>query len=444
MRIVPRDGRLPLSRRLLASLVPLCLACSGEPGAAATAAAGSSGPAGASSGEPGTTDAPTTAAPDDTGTTAAPTSSPTAASSSTATTTAPDDPGATTATTGDDTTPPMTATTTDPPPRDPCADQDDAPPDVAEPGGLNEDPRYVQVYVNNVENLLTAGETCKGDWTDFIYYMKSYEPSPDLFLVQQIADSDQLTTLVERMNQDLVGAFEGVIADGDPPPGNFPCGDDKHQQTNAIIFRSGRFEKTGTRQDWLAWASDGADGCKQSNQPRTRAIMTKLHDKIADKDVTVASIHWPTAGGTGADPACAEKNVADVHARLHQPEFAADLVIFGGDFNESDRKDDDGFRDWYATANGSLGGPFNYRDPIYRMCEPQDLLPCLADNWTLGNGRRIDMLFAQDGDGCRAKTRRAHTITFNEADAAALMFEGQDDAALEYSDHRGVRTEIYY
>ncbi len=172
--------------------------------------------------------------------------------------------------------------------------------------------------------------------------------------------------------------------------------------------------------------------------------MVKLHDKIADKDVTVASIHWSTAQGMGPDPACAEKNIADIHARLHSPGFEADLVIFGGDLNESDRKDDKSFRDWYQSANGNLGGAYNYRDAVFRMCEPLDVQSCLDDNWTLGNGKRIDMVFAQDGGGCRAKTRHAHTVEYNEADDAQEQFTGNDVAGLDYSEHRAVRTEVYY
>lgn len=428
-----------------ASLLALGLACGGDSGGAGTV--GETG-TGASS----TSGGPTSGAQEDTD--AAPTTaSPTTVSPTTdgpVGDTTSEDPTGTTATTSGGTTGPAMTTdepppmTTDEPPPDPCAGQDEAPPEVEQPGGLNEDPRYIQVYINNVENLKSAGETCEGDWTDLIFYMKSYKPSPDLFLVQQISNSAQLDTLVQRMNTELVGAFDGIIAEAEPKAGNFPCGHDKDQQTNAIVFRTGRFEKTGLRDDWLAWASDGGDGCMESNQPRTRAVLATLHDKIADKDVTVASIHWSTASGTGDDPACAKKNIDDVHAHLHKAEFAADLYIFGGDFNESDRNANNDYRAWYAKANGNLGGAFNYRDPVYRMCEPLDLLACLADNWTIGNGNRIDMMFAQDGQGCRAKTRHAHTVTFNEADDAAAMFEGQDQAGLDYSDHRAVRAEVYY
>ena len=108
-------------------------------------------------------------------------------------------------------------------------------------------------------------------------------------------------------------------------------------------------------------------------------------------------------------------------------------------------KADGDLRDWYAAANGDAGGPLNYRDPIYWSCLGEaELSACLDDNWT-GSGaqKRIDALFAQDHDGCRARTSRAHTITFAEGDAADLLLTGSDNP-LNYSDHRAVRAEIYY
>jgi hypothetical protein len=341
----------------------------------------------------------------------------------------------------------LPASTTDTggdPPRDPCADQDDPPPAVDPAEAINDDPAYIQVYVNNVENLKIASEECAGDWTDLIYYMKTIKPSPDLFFVQQISNKAQLDTLVDRMTDEMPGIFEGVIADADPWNQGSPCGSEKAKQTNAVIYRAGRFDKVGDKHVWQSWAHKGGE-CVRNNQARTRNVMIKLHDKIADRDISVASLHWSTFQGDGPDPACAKKNVIEADEKLHKRGYGGALVIFGGDFNEPDRQDDGDLRPWYAEVNGDADGPLNYRDPVYRACaDDGGLQACLDDNWTIGGERRIDMLFAKDGDGCRARTRRAHTITFNEAEDAAQEVTGDADENLNYSDHRGVRAEVYY
>lgn len=364
--------------------------------------------------------------------------------------------GATATTTGETSTTDVTTTTDTsssgassgdpepPPPAGSCAQQDEPAPAVGEREAINDDPAFIQVYVNNVENLKQGGEQCPGDWTDLIYAMKKIEPSPDLFLVQQISDTAQLELLVERMNTDLPGIFEGVIADADPWTQLSPCGKEKAQQTNAVIFRKGRFAQIGDKHVWQSWANKNGE-CVRNNQARTRNVMLRLHDKIADRDISVASIHWSTSQGDGPDPACAEKNVLEADEKLHQDGFGGDLVIFGGDFNEPDRKDNGEPRPWFGAANGDAGGKLNYRDPIYRACQAaKGLQTCLDDAWTIGGERRIDMLFAQDGAGCRARSARAHTVTFNEAEAAAEALTGNSDPNLDYSDHRAVRAEFYY
>src|SRR5690606_35952082 len=41
------------------------------------------------------------------------------------------------------------------------------------------------VYTNNIENLLTKGEKCQGDWDELIYYIAE-RPRPNLILLQQV------------------------------------------------------------------------------------------------------------------------------------------------------------------------------------------------------------------------------------------------------------------
>jgi len=381
-------------------------------------------------GDESTGDATTT-----TTTTTTESSSSTTSTASTTTT----DPGSTSTTDEPATTEPA-----DEPPADPCAAQDEPPPPVGAPSDTNDDPAFIHVYVNNVENLKLADESCAGDWTDLIYYMKTIKPAPDVFLVQQVSDTAQLNLLVDRMTDELPDSYEGIIADGDPWTQGSPCGKEKAKQTNAIIFRKGRFSQVGDKHVWQAWANKN-DACVRNSQARTRIVMARLHDEVADRHVTVASVHWSTFQGSGPDPACAEKNIAEVDTKVHKPGFGGDLVIFGGDFNESDRTEQGDFRKWYRQANGDDDGTLNYRDPVYRACQSEgSLLKCLDDQWTIASGRRIDMVFSQDRHGCRTRTRRAHTIEYNEADAAAEDITGSDNGSLNYSEHRGIRAEFYY
>lgn len=456
--ISPTAPSTSLTPRLASLLVLVHLAACGSD---STATGTGTGTTTATTGQPdvpGTTaDAPTTGTPAPATTSTADPSTSSSVDASTSSATDPSTTGAPSTTTDavdttladttdtvDATGPADASSTGAEPPPDPCADQDDPPPKIAAPDNINDDPAFIQVYVNNVENLKLAGEQCPGDWTDLIYYMKSIDPSPDLFLVQQISDTAQLDALIKRMTDDLPGIYEGVIADGDPWDQLSPCGKEKAKQTNAIIFRQGRFDKLGKKHVWQSWANKDGE-CVRNNQARTRNVMIKLHDKIADRDVTVAALHWSTSQGDGPDPACAEANIVEADQKVHDADFGGDLVIFGGDFNEPDRKDNKDPRPWYAKANGDGGGKLNYRDPIYRACQAADgLQACLDDNWTIGGDKRIDMLFAQDGDGCRAPTDRAHTITFNEAEAAAKALSGDTDPDLDYSDHRGVRAMFFY
>lgn len=313
---------------------------------------------------------------------------------------------------------------------------------VDEQAVINTDPDYLYVYVNNVENLETPGDECRGDWKDLIWEMKT-GTSPDVFLVQQISNQRQLDELVGYMSEHLHGIYAGVIAEAAPAPQGSPCHDQKKFQTNAIIYRVGRLEPIGGKEVWQAWANRGGE-CRRNVQARTKTVLQKFRDKVSGKRVSVASIHWATASGGGPDPACAERNVRELDAKLHADGFGGALTIFGGDTNETDRTDA-GYRGWYELANGDRGGALGYRDVVFRMCQNGggSLRACLDDNWTTGEAHRIDFLFARRPSGGLPAQGATHTVTFAEADAAAQHTTGSDDGA-NYSDHRAVRSRIFY
>lgn len=303
----------------------------------------------------------------------------------------------------------------------------------------NNNPAFVQVYDNNVENLPTVGLACPGDWQDLVYYLERAPLKPDIFTIQQISDRAQLNSYLDRLSDDLGENYAGVIADATPKRMNSPCGAPKRHQTNAVIFRTARFTNRGLgSRTWQA-QSDESGSCANNDQARTKAVKVRLHDKIANKDLTVASVHWPTAASGG--PPCAVSNARETAAEMTEDGYGGRLLIAGGDLNITDLGGGT-FRTWYRDLNGDLGGRYGYRDAGYAGCSGSKA--CLAGNWTAGGDRRIDFVFARRPAGGLPGVTGFHTITFNEGDAADRAETGTDRADRNYSDHRAVMARIHY
>lgn len=315
-------------------------------------------------------------------------------------------------------------------------------------GDPNNNPEFLQVYVNNVENLERVNDGCPGDWQDLIYYLTLQEFRPDIFLVQQISDQAQLDEYTSRLSSEFGETYAGVIAEEMPDEQNSPCGAQKAHQTNAVIYRTRRFtlisDPDASTKRWQSQAHDG-DSCVNNNQARTRNVKAMLHDEVADRDVTVASIHWPTRRDNWDGPRCAESNAREATVELLEDGYGGELLIFAGDANITDAASG-AFRPWYRGLNGDLGGSLGYRDAIYDHCADSGgpIDECLADNWTISGDRRIDFVFARRGDGSRPQMTDGHTVTFNEGDAADLEVTGTDRQDRSYSDHRAVRVRVHY
>jgi hypothetical protein len=305
----------------------------------------------------------------------------------------------------------------------------------------NNDPAFVQVFNNNLENLPTVDLACPGDWQDLVYYVKRAPTKPDLFTVQQISNQSQLNSYVSRLSTELGEAYAGVIADGSPASMNSPCGAPKDYQTNAVIYREARFtDRALGARTWQAQSNESGS-CVNNDQARTQAVKVRLHDKIAGKDLTVASVHWPTAAsGGGVD--CSESNARETAAELTEDGYGGSLLIFGGDHNVPDVNSSGAFYPWYSLLNGDAGGSLGFRDPAYSACGGSK--SCLAGNWTIGGDRRIDFVFARKSGTSRPTVTGFHTITFNEGDAADQAATGSDRTDRDYSDHRATMARIHY
>jgi hypothetical protein len=235
------------------------------------------------------------------------------------------------------------------------------------------------------------------------------------------------------MSRTLPGRYAGVVAQASPKPFRSPCGKPKARQTNAVIYRVGRFTVVpGSKQTWRSFKIRNGK-CVVDPLARTVGVAVGLTDRVNGRRVTAASFHWST--GRSGGPPCAPRNVRTSSRHLGR-DGAASLQVMGGDANVTAN----GGRNWYALANGDSGGRLGLRDVTFAACGGAPA--CISRNWTVGGRSRIDFLFARKPGGLPAVTAQ-HTITFGEAGRAARRVTGGDDAA-GYSDHRSVRARIHY
>ncbi|WP_255945698.1 hypothetical protein [Streptomyces odontomachi] len=318
----------------------------------------------------------------------------------------------------------------------------------------NTDPGFLQVYDANVENLPTSTETCKGDWHDLMYYMRLQRYRPDIYLVQQLSGQDQLDLLLSRMEEHFGEKFEGVVAEANPKEGGGTCGPEKDYQTNAVIWRADRLELTLSQSPDNRWQAQYAPDpdqpayCVNGTASRTKGVKALLHDRIADKDVTAASFHWPTQTNGGGTAACAVSNAGELSNELTEDGYGvADLFVAGGDTNRgaSTHNGQDDWTDWYAATNADVGGAHGFRDAVYQGCGGDAV--CAGENWSIQSDsgpRRIDFLFAREPGGTPADTSDTVVPDFDDADQADIALTGDDNQDLNYSDHRAVGSRVHY
>lgn len=146
------------------------------------------------------------------------------------------------------------------------------------------------------------------------------------------------------MTQELPGVYDSVIAisygDEIYPGSSSTCERAKNVQTNAIIYRVGRFDDHGKTQV-VRWRSDAptkrerphdpvkSDSCAnldpttytdpdthvtvRTSQDRVENVALRLYDRWAKQEVTVASFHWRTSRWNGPD--CAWENIRGANER---------------------------------------------------------------------------------------------------------------------------------
>jgi len=293
-----------------------------------------------------------------------------------------------------------------------------ATPGVVQPAqaSTNGDRRSLVVYDNNIENM--AG--CDGNYSRFISYLKKQKTSPDVFTVQQISNTKQLNALTERLSDALPGTYAGVIAVHNPGSMGYTsgCAVKKNQQTNAVIYRTGRLHVEAVSR-WRSLAPYGKiggpcqelKGSSKISQDRVVNVAVRFRDEVAQKDVSVASIHWPTGYWYG--PECAAQNMRATNAVMDK--LGGTVKIVAGDANATK-----GAAGWWDKARST----YRFHDAVWDTTCKKKSCP---DSTSTSGHRRIDFLLVKGGHGFS-----------NVATVASSAAGGR------YSGHRAVRAYVTY
>jgi hypothetical protein len=203
--------------------------------------------------------------------------------------------------------------------------------------------RVLRVYSNNIENLVlnNADGTCtRVSGTDHLKSMlvddagqtgTSEVVAPDLLIVQQVRGTGQAQAYADQLSAMFglpVGTYKAIVVWDDPEPwgGSHNCsdqslGDLKKQQTNGIIYNTGRLSLAPEdisaywSAGWLkpGTAYNGGAGCTLYKPPnsdsgttyeykwkRTSAIAARFTIKATGTTVFAATMHLPQENSSDA------------------------------------------------------------------------------------------------------------------------------------------------
>ncbi len=290
----------------------------------------------------------------------------------------------------------------------------------------NTDPNYVVAFNDNIENWMADPfydankyEPCNDKHLVHLFdYIKGLPKVPDVFTVQQVRNNDQLERLKKELKKQFGYEYSGVIALPNPGPMGYKNDDNackralKDQQTNAVLWRTGRFSSEAVTR-WRSagkWKGTCANlyGTENHTQDRVANVAVRLVDNqpLANhRRIVVGTFHWPTSGDDGVGntdnpyywrgPDCADVNIAEANAEFAQlakataTSPAASLRILGGDANTTV-----GSRGWWNTAYG-----YGFKDLVAEDCYRDKGKANCGDLPNTNSGRRIDFLLAKGLSG---------------------------------------------
>jgi hypothetical protein len=301
---------------------------------------------------------------------------------------------------------------------------------------VNSDPTRVHVYSVNVENLpqpsWSAG--CRGHAIDLVRFLAAQSTAPDILTVQQLSGRAQAQDFADLLYQQLGSTYAFEVAVDNPRIETNSCSPYKDYQTNAIFWRTGRFQLVaGSKQTWQARVSTTPGSCPAgslNNKDRSISVAVKLRDNLPAgfKFLPVVSIHFPQV-----DEGCMTSNITEALDRAVA--MGGGLRLVAGDVNYRDRTGTTP-NPWWSAAHNST-----WRDLVYAACAGDS--GCLDAHWTnvsqSGNQNRIDFVWAQKLGPSRPAVTGVDTISYAQARAAA-----GDSCGLDYSGHRAIRGFVAY
>jgi hypothetical protein len=296
---------------------------------------------------------------------------------------------------------------------------------------------FLVVLNGNIENRITCRYF---DFDNLLSYLGSRPLAPDLFTVQQVKGQTDAQSVADALSDALRlprGTYKALAAVVTPhelyPNETDPCVKAKSRQTNAIIYRTSRFDVVSS-DVWLADTKPaGQSKCTNADDPvdsRSTNIKARLKDRLNGKYVNVGSFHWPTTNSGGAP--CVDLNRIEAALALanldrHRPtgQNEASLRILGGDANAVTTADNH----WWTRMTAGSGD--GYRDT---QCRAEHCDEAFDTHYvtTTTNPKpqlasRIDFLFA----------RSSHGVSYSDTISG-------DTAGGYYSEHRAELAHIIY
>ena len=187
----------------------------------------------------------------------------------------------------------------------------------------------VQVWTANLHMMAHEGD--HSIWKKLVRRMAARRVVPDLLALNEMCNSD-VGGAPGKDSRQFVRFLEKTVGvrysfrHSSTRPG--PC----WAADTMVVWRARRFSVSGVSRWWSLAdrARDKDRRCSPREGPNARQIGVALRDRLQDKSLVLAAVHFPV-GGTRR---CIDENVARTNTRLEDLRSVRRLTILGGDFNQ--------------------------------------------------------------------------------------------------------------